>query len=84
MIAYHADGNLILHQAFQTKSNKHHIPTVNAIIEQLAVWGLSVNLNICYKEASAAFKLTFTQKWHLEFQLLPPEMHHRNKAEQMI
>ena len=25
MIAYHADGNLILQQAFKTKSVRHHI-----------------------------------------------------------
>jgi hypothetical protein len=36
MIAFHADGNLILKQAFKTKSNCHHITTYNAIMTRLA------------------------------------------------
>ena len=32
MIAYHADGNLILQQAFKTSRNKHRIEAYNAIM----------------------------------------------------
>jgi hypothetical protein len=55
-IAYHTDGNLILQQAFQTKSDKHHIPVFNTIMAQLAACGLSVDLNIRDNEASTDFK----------------------------
>ncbi len=62
MIAYHTDGNLILQQAFQTKSDKHRIAAYNSIMTHLAACGLSVNLQILDNEASAAYKqaITFT------------------------
>jgi hypothetical protein len=51
MIVHHIDGNLILQQAFQTKTNKHRIPAFNTIMERLAACGLLVDLNreICPK-----------------------------------
>jgi hypothetical protein len=44
MIAFHADGNLILQQAFKSKSDHHRIAAYNAIKTRLAARGLSVNL----------------------------------------
>jgi hypothetical protein len=44
MIAFHADGNLILQQAFKSKSNSNRIAAYNAIMIRLAAWGLSVEL----------------------------------------
>jgi hypothetical protein len=84
MIAYNIDGNLILQQAFQTKANKHCIPAFNTIMERLAACGLSVDLNIRDNEASADFKRVITESWKTKFQLVPPDMHQRNKAEWMI
>jgi hypothetical protein len=45
MIAFHANGNLILQQAFKSKSNCHSIVAYNAIMSCLAVHGLAVDLN---------------------------------------
>jgi hypothetical protein len=84
MIAYHTAGNLILQQAFATKADKHCIPTFNVIMTCLTAQGLSVDLNIRDNEASADFKRVITKTWQAKFQLVPPDMHHRNKAEQMI
>jgi hypothetical protein len=84
MIAYCMDRNLILQQVFQTKANKHCIPAFNTIMERLAVCGLSVDLNIRDNEASADFKWVITESWKTKFQLVPPDMHRRNKAKQMI
>jgi hypothetical protein len=36
MIAFHANGNLILQQAFKSKSNRHRIAAYNAIMSHLA------------------------------------------------
>jgi hypothetical protein len=80
MIAYHMDGSLILQQAFQMKANKHRIPAFNTIMEKLAACGLSVDLNIRDNEASADFKQVITESWKTKFQLLPPDMHQRNKS----
>ncbi len=62
MIAYHANGNLILQQAFKTRSDKHRIAAYNSIMTRLTARGLSVNLQILDNEASAAYKqaITFT------------------------
>ncbi len=84
MIAYHMDGNLILQQAFQTKADKHCIPEFNTKMERLAAHRLSVDLNIRDNEASADFKWVITESWKAKSQLVPPDMHQRNKAEQMI
>jgi hypothetical protein len=63
MIAFHANGNLILQQAFKTKSNCHRIAAYNAIMTRLAAKGLSVDLQILDNEASAAYKEAITFKW---------------------
>ncbi len=36
MIAFHANGNLILQQAFKTKSDRHRIAAYNSIMTRLA------------------------------------------------
>ena len=81
MIAFHADGNLILQQAFKSKSDRHQIAAYNAIMTPLAARGLSVDLQILDNEASAEYKKTITFKWNAEFQLVPPDMHRQNRAE---
>ncbi len=75
MIAYHADGNLILQQAFKTKSNKHCIAAYNSIMTRLAARGLAVDLRILNNEASATYKHAITVTWQAKFQLVPPNMH---------
>jgi hypothetical protein len=84
MIAYHANGNLILQQAFKSRSNTHHIAAYNAIMTRLAAQGLSVHLKILDNEASAAYKHAITFTWQAKFQLVPLDMHCRNHAEQAI
>ncbi len=42
MIAFHANGNLILQQAFKSKSDRHHIAAYNAIMTRLSARGLSM------------------------------------------
>ena len=84
MIAYHYDGNLILQQAFKSRAARHRIPALNAIMTRLAARGLSVDLQILDNEASAEYKKVITFTWQAKFQLVPPDMHRRNKAERMI
>jgi hypothetical protein len=84
MIAYHADGNLILQQAFKSRSDTHRIGAYNSIMTRLAAQGLSVNLQILDNEASAAYKQAITFTWQAEFQLVPPDMHRQNHAERAI
>jgi hypothetical protein len=75
MIAFHANGNLILQQAFKSKSDHHQIAAYNAIMTRLAARGLSVDLQILDNKASAEYKEAITFKWNAKFQLFPPDMH---------
>ncbi len=84
MIAYHADGNLILQQAFKMKNDWHRIAAYNAIMSQLAARGLALDLQILDNEASTAYKEAITVKWKAKFQLVPPDMHRRNWVERAI
>ena len=84
MIAFHADGNLILQQAIKTKSDQHRIAAYNAIMTRLAARGLSVDLQILDLKASSAYNEAITFKWKATFQLIPPDMHCRNWAERPI
>ncbi len=80
MIAYHANGNLILQQAFKTRNNKHRIAAYNAIMTRLVARGLAVDLQILDNEASAAYKHAITITWQVKFQVVPPNMHHCNRG----
>jgi hypothetical protein len=80
MIAYHPDGNLILQQAFKSRSNTHCIAVYNAIMTCLAAHGLSVDLQILDNKAIAAYKQAITFTWHAKFQLVPLDMHRHNCA----
>ena len=84
MIAFHANGNLILQQAFKTKSDRHRIVAYNAIMTRLAACGLSVDVQILDNKASSTYKEAITFKWNATFQLVPPDMHHCNLAERAI
>jgi hypothetical protein len=84
MIAYHADSNLILQQAFKSKSDTHHIAAYNAIITRLVARGLSVNLQILNNKTSAAYKHAISFTCQAKFQLVPLDMHRRNHAGQAI
>ena len=78
MIAHHANGNLILQQAFKTRSDKHRIEAYNTIMTQLSARGFGVALQILDNEASTAYKHAITVTWQCKFQLVPPDMHRRN------
>ncbi len=84
MIAFHANGNLILQQAFESKSDCHHIAAYNTIMTRLAAQGLSVDLQILDNKASSTYKEAITFKWNATFQLVPPDMHCCNRVERTI
>jgi hypothetical protein len=62
MIAFHADGNLILQQVFKSKSDCHPIAAYNAIMTCLAARGLLVDLLIFDNKARVAYKEAITFK----------------------
>jgi hypothetical protein len=84
MIACYANGNLILQQAFKSKSDRHRIAAYNTIMIHLMARGLSVDLQILDNKASSAYKEVITFKWNATFQLIPPDMHCCNWMEHAI
>jgi hypothetical protein len=84
MIAFHANDNLILQQAFKSKSDRHRIAAYNTIMTRLVARGLSIDFQILDNKASSAYKKVITFKWSATFQLVPPDMHRRNQAERAI
>ncbi len=48
---------------------------------RFAARGLSIDLQILDNKASTTHKEAITFKWNATFQLVPPDMHHRNWAE---
>ena len=83
MIGYHS-SNLILAQPFSSRKDKHRIAAYNAMIERLTAKGLNANLQVMDNEASKDFKKNMVNKWKVEYQLVPPDMHRRNAAERTI
>ena len=83
MLAYHVGANAILVQPFQTKADHHRIPAYNAIMARLRARNIHVSQHVLDNEASAAYKLAIAQNG-CTIQLVPPDMHRRNKAERAI
>jgi hypothetical protein len=84
MTTFHTNGNLILQQAFKSKSDRYQIAAYNAVMTCLAARGLLVDLQILDNEASVEYKEALTFKWNAKFQLVPPDMHCQNRAERAI
>jgi hypothetical protein len=84
MIAFHADNNLILQQAFKSKSDRHRITAYNTIMTHLVAHVLAVDLQILDNKASSAYKEANTFKWNTTFQIFSPDMHCHNRAEGAI
>ena len=83
MVAYHDIANVILVQPFQSKADRHRIPAYNAIMARLNARGLRVDHQTLDNEASDAYKQAILS--HVSsYQLVPPDMHRRNKAERAI
>jgi hypothetical protein len=84
MLAYHADCNVILVEAFESRHDRHRVAAYDRIMERLKRGGHSVDLQVLDNEASALYKLAITGKWNCRFQLVPPDVHRRNVAERAI
>ena len=81
MLAYHADCNVILVEAFESRHDRHRVAVYNRIMKRLKLSGHSVDLQVLDNEASVTCKLVITEEWGCKFQLVPPDIHRRNVAE---
>lgn len=84
MVAYHEDSNTILVEAFKNKSDKNRIPAYESIMRRLKAREHKIDLQILDNEISAEYKRVIEEVWKTKYQLVPPEVHRRNKAERAI
>ena len=84
MIAYHCDANLILAVPFKTRKGTHRLKAYDKILQCLSNHKLTVDLKILNNEASAEYKRVVKKKWKINYQLVPPNTHQSNAAEQAI
>ena len=84
MIAYHCNTNLILAVPFKSRKDNQRLLAYNKIMQRLSDHKLTVNLQILDNEASTEYKRVIKKKWNTNFQLVTPNTHRRNIAEQAI
>ena len=56
----------------------------NSIMQQLKKRNHHVDLQILDNEARAEYKKLMTEKWNVNYQLVPPHINRRNTAERAI
>jgi hypothetical protein len=84
MLAYHCGSNAILVEPFQSRADRHRIPAYTRIMSRLQARGHTVNHQVLDNECSAEYIRTITDDWKATYQLVPPDVHRRNLAEQAI
>eukprot|EP00804_Cyclotella_cryptica_P029094 CCRYP_005281-RA/>CCRYP_005281-RA protein AED:0.19 eAED:0.20 QI:0/0/0/0.71/0.16/0/7/0/1210 len=84
MLAYHCDTNAILVEPFQSRHNRHRIPAYNKLMGRLTARARTVDHQVLDNEASAEYRRVITEDWNCSYQLVPPNVHHRNIAKRTI
>jgi len=82
MCVYHIGENVILVEAYQTKHERNPLPAYNKIIKQLKQAGMQVKMQVLDNKVSADYTKPMTETCKNKYQLVPPELHHRNATEQ--
>ena len=74
MVAYHS-SNVILVEPFSSRKDNNHLTDYNAIMQRLKEKDLLVDLHILYNGCSKEYQATIRNRWKVQFQLIPPDMH---------
>ena len=83
MVAYHP-SNAILVDTFQTIKYQHRIAAYNSIMQLLNNIGLTTDLKNLDNEEIQNYKATIKDKWGMNYQLVPTDIHRRNAAKWAI
>ena len=79
MVAYHS-SNVILVEPFSSRKYKNRLADYNAIMQRLKEKYHLVELHILDNEFSKEYQATIRNRWKVQFQLVPPDIHRRNAA----
>ena len=74
MVAYHS-SNVILVEPFKSRKDTFCLAAYDTIMQRLKKKGLLIDLQILDNECSLVYERRMTDKWGVEFQLVPPDMH---------
>jgi hypothetical protein len=83
MVAYYL-SSVILVEPFKSQKDTNRLTAHDIIMQRLKGKGLAVALHILNTECSKEYEQRMTEKKGVEFQLVPPDMHHRNAVERTI
>jgi hypothetical protein len=83
MVGLHSESNAILVRTFQSKHDSHRITAYNEMYARLATQHVTPDVHILDNEASKAFLNAITTNG-CKYQLVPPHVHRRNRAERAI
>jgi hypothetical protein len=83
MILYDYDSNAIWAQPFKTRSAENLLAAYQLLHAWLCSAGLKPKLQRLDNECSKSLKVFMSQE-EIDFQLVPPQCHHRNAAERCI
>ena len=83
MVAYNS-SNVILVEPFSSRKDKHRLEAYNTIMKRLKESNLLIELQMLDNKRSKEYQSTTRDRWGVEFQLVPPDMHKRNAAERDI
>jgi hypothetical protein len=83
MVALHSESNAILVQPFKSKHDSHRITAYNELYSRLTNQHATPDVHILDNEASRAFLHAITANG-CKYQLVPPHVHRRNRAERAI
>ena len=80
MVAYQS-SNVIPVEPFSSRKDKYRLAAYNVIMHRLKEKDLLVDLHILDNEYSKEYQETIRNRWKVQFQLVPPDMHRKNAAE---
>ena len=83
MVLYTYDDNTILVEPLPRRSDAEQLKAYKKILTR-AQAGTPLTMHLMDNEASKAVKNLLTREFKLEYQLVPPHIHHRNAAEHAI
>ena len=83
MVAYHS-SNVIIVGPFSSIKYKDRLAAYNAIMQRLKEKDLLVDLHVLETECSKEYQATIRNRWKVQFQLVPPDIHRQNTAERAI
>ena len=84
MVEYHCDSNAIMVVPFKSGKYKDRMVAYSTIMQRLKDRNMLVNLQILDNDARKEYKTSIKDKWNINYQLVPSNIHRQNSSERAI